>query len=179
MARPVLGEKKYGFSAAMKDLDIITQRMMDDEALCRLLYHKGDTALAEPALTAEEKIKLIEDHSISTVPVLRVDEKNTVRNFIVLGFDNFMPSGNPEFVDVILSIDILCHVDNWKVYDRKGALHYRPYALAEIIYDLLYDRKLTGIGKPQFAGATSLVLTTNPDYAGITLQFVCTNAANY
>lgn len=170
-----LGSNHKGFAAAMKDIDKITQMIMEDERLCRLMYYTDKDALKKENLTAEQKIELINENQITAVPVMKMHNEDEVKNFIFLGFGSFLPSNNPAFMDVTLSIDIMCHVDNWKVVDHSGEVLYRPYAIAELIYERLKGSKLTGIGYPQFTGADTLILGTNPDYSGLTLSYVCVN----
>lgn len=173
-----LGSDSKGFTAAMKDIDLITQMIIDDERLCKMVHYTTSDALLKDALTGEQKVELIKNERITAVPVMRMSENDEMKNFIMLGFGSFFPSQNSAFMDVTLTIDILCHVDNWKVKNKSGEVLYRPYAIAEIIYNRLKNSKLTGIGYTQFTGADTLILATNPDYAGLTLSFVCTNLEN-
>jgi len=46
---------------------------------------------------------------IKLVPKLYVD--TPVLNYIIIKFDNFMPSDNPEFRNNTIMFDILCHYD--------------------------------------------------------------------
>ena len=43
------------------------------------------------------------------VPKLYVDK--SVLNYIIISFDNFTQSANPEFRDNIIEFDIICHFD--------------------------------------------------------------------
>ena len=47
----------------------------------------------------------------------------SVLNYIILSCDNFTPSGNPEFRDNVVEVDIICHFDQWQLKDFK----LRPY----------------------------------------------------
>jgi len=47
--------------------------------------------------------------NIRIVPKMYVD--NPVLNYIIISFDNFIESGNPEFRDNIIEFDIICHFD--------------------------------------------------------------------
>ena len=47
--------------------------------------------------------------NIKNVPKLYVD--GSVLTYIIINFDNFQPSGNPEFRDNIIEFDIICHFD--------------------------------------------------------------------
>jgi hypothetical protein len=47
--------------------------------------------------------------NIKQVPKLSVD--GSVLNYIIVSFDNFTPSSNPEFRDNVIEFDIICHFD--------------------------------------------------------------------
>ncbi|MBR2506920.1 MAG: hypothetical protein IKB70_08515 [Bacilli bacterium] len=53
--------------------------------------------------------------NIKIVPKLYVD--GSVLNYIIISFDNFTQSGNPEFRDSIIEFDIICHFDQWHLQD--------------------------------------------------------------
>jgi hypothetical protein len=47
--------------------------------------------------------------NIKIVPKLYVD--SSVLSYIIISFDNFTQSTNPEFRDSIIEFDIICHFD--------------------------------------------------------------------
>jgi hypothetical protein len=51
--------------------------------------------------------------NIKIVPKLYVD--GSVLNYIIISFDNFTQSRNPEFRDSIIEFDIICHFDQWQL----------------------------------------------------------------
>jgi len=103
-------------------------------------------ALKKPSLTPEEQVELF-NKNIKIVPKLYID--GSVLNYIILSFDNFtLNATNPEFRDNIISFDIICHFDQWKM----EGFELRPYRIAAEIDTMLNNTYLTGIGKLQFLG---------------------------
>ena len=41
----------------------------------------------------------------------------SVLNYIIISFDKFAPSKNPEFRDNVIEFDIVCHFDQWQMKD--------------------------------------------------------------
>jgi hypothetical protein len=86
-------------------------------------------------------------NNIKIVPKLYVD--GTVLNYIVISFDNFSPSSNPEFRNNVIEFDIICHFDQWQLEDFA----LRPYKIAAEIDSMLNGKHLTGIGNVEFMSA--------------------------
>jgi hypothetical protein len=45
------------------------------------------------------------------VPKLYVDKD--LLTYMIISFDNFVESSNPQFRDNIIEFDIICHFDSW------------------------------------------------------------------
>ena len=157
---------KSSFLSVDKDIDIITNRILKNDRLQKLLFYTTPDALSRPNISKEELIGLF-DKNIKTVPKLYID--GSVLNYIILSFDNFTPSGNPEFRDNLISFDIICHFDQWKL---RGS-ELRPYRIAAEIDTMLNNSRLTGIGKLQFVGCNQLLL--NEEFAGLSLVYAATH----
>lgn len=153
---------KSSFLSVDKDLSLITDKIMENERLQRLLYYTSKDALQQPKLTEDQKIELF-GKNIKVVPKLYVD--GTVLNYIIISFDNFVPSGNPEFRDNVIEFDIICHFNQWQLND----LSLRPYKIAAEIDSMFNDQKLTGIGLLQFLSGSQIVL--NDEFAGFCLMY--------
>lgn len=152
------------FLSIEKDLEIITNKMLDNPRLKRLLYYTTPNALSQPSLDEDQSLEVFKKN-IKIVPKLYID--NSVLNYIIVGFDNFFTNDtNPEFRDNTISFDIICHFDQWKL-DKSFQL--RPYRIAAEIDTMLNNQKLTGIGLLQFLGASTLIL--NDEFAGVTLTY--------
>ena len=156
-------EPKSSFLSIEKDLSIITNLMLKNERLKRLLYYTIPDALDKPNLTSDQTYELF-GKNIRIVPKLVIDK--TVENYVIISFDNFTPNAtNTEFRDHIISFDIICHFDQWHLKDFQ----LRPYRIAAEI-DFMIDKKhLAGIGETQFLGANQLIL--NDEFAGISLMY--------
>lgn len=154
---------KSSFLAMDKDLGIITDAILKNKNLKKLLYYTTPYALRNKELTEEESVELI-GKNIKIIPKLYID--GSVLNYIIISFDNFTMNGtNPEFRDSIITFDIICHFDQWQLEDMQ----LRPYRIAAEI-DSMFDKKhLTGIGVLQFLGASQIVL--NDEFAGLTLMY--------
>lgn len=155
-------EKKSSFLSVEKDMNLILNKMLANESLKRLLFHTTPDALKKRNLTDEETYSLI-DKNIKRIPKLNID--GDVLNYIIINFDNFTPSGNPEFRDNIIEFDIICHFDQWNLSD----LQLRPYKIAGEIDSMFNGKKLTGIGRTNFLGANQIIL--NSEFAGFCLMY--------
>lgn len=169
---------KSSFLSVDKDLDIITQAMLANKRLARLLVYNTKDALFRgmPPVKEEDRLAAgLKDgeefspvdligRNIKTVPKLYIDGSSLT--YIIISFDNFTPNAtNPEFRDNIISFDIVCHFEQWQLND----LALRPYKIAAEI-DTMFDNKhLTGIGTLQFLGANQIIL--NDEFAGLSLMY--------
>ena len=155
-------QPQSSFLTMEKDMGTIVDLIMRNERLQKLLYYTTPDCLLKSALTQEQKLELFKNN-IKTVPKLYVD--SGVLNYIVINFDIFTPSENPEFRDNMIEFDIICHFDQWQLKDFS----LRPYKIAAEIDSMLNHTKLTGIGELEFVGANQMVLTD--EFAGLCLMY--------
>lgn len=154
---------KSSFLSVDKDMSIITDYLMKNDRLKKLLHYTTKDCLDRPKLTDDETLELF-GKNIKIVPKLYVD--NSVLNYIIVSFDNFtINRTNPEFRDNIIEFDIICHFDQWQLTDFQ----LRPYKIAAEIDSMLDGQRLTGIGKLEFLGANQMILTD--EYAGLCLMY--------
>ena len=154
---------KSSFLSVDKDMSIITDYLMKNDRLKKLLHYTTKDCLDRPRLTDDETLGLF-GKNIKIVPKLYVD--NSVLNYIIVSFDNFtINRTNPEFRDNIIEFDIICHFDQWQLTDFQ----LRPYKIAAEIDSMLDGQRLTGIGKLEFLGANQMILTD--EYAGLCLMY--------
>ena len=152
------------FLSIQKDLEIISNKILKNTRLQRLLFHTTPNALDMRQLTEDEQLGLFKKN-IKIVPKLYID--GSVLNYIIISFDNFTPNAtNPEFRDNIISFDVICHFDQWEL---KDSFQLRPYMIAAELDSMLNDKRLTGIGKLEFLGANQLVI--NDEFAGVSLMY--------
>ena len=153
---------KSSFLAQEKDMNIIVDKIMKNTRLKKLLYYNTKDALDRPALTEDQSLELF-GKNIKLVPKLYVD--GSVLTYIIISFDNFVQSSNPEFRDNIVEFDIICHFDQWNLKDFS----LRPYKIAGELDSMLDKKRLTGIGLLEFLGANQIILTD--EYAGLCLMY--------
>lgn len=154
---------KSSFLSVDKDMELISQKILSNERVKRLLYYTTKDAIRKPNLSPEQSIELF-GKNIKRVPKLYVD--GSVLNYILIRFDDFITNPeNPEFRDNIIELDIICHMDQWELTDFQ----LRPYRIAAELDSMLDKKRLTGIGKVEFQGAKQVIL--NDEYAGLCLLY--------
>ena len=158
------GFKQYksSFLSMEKDMAILMNAMLNNERLKRLLYYTTNDALDKPNLTEEQSISLI-GKNIKNVPKLVLDK--SVLNYIIVSFDNFLETDNPEFRDNMIEFDIICHMDQWPLKDFA----LRPFKIAAEIDTIFNNKKFTGMGKLQFLGCK--IIGINNEFAGVALLY--------
>lgn len=150
------------FLSVEKDMEIIINCLLNNNRLKRLLFYTTPDALDKPDITDEQTIEMI-GKQIKNIPKVQIDKE--LLNYVIISFDNFTETSNPEFRDNTISFDIICHFDQWQLKDFK----LRPYKIAAEIDSLINDKKMSGIGRIQFVGASQIVL--NDEFAGLTLIY--------
>ena len=155
---------KSSFLSMEKDMHLISNMLLKNQRLKKMLHYTTPNCLSKPDLTEEESVEMF-GKNIKMVPKLYVD--NSVLNYIIVSFDNFTPNSlNPEFRDNIIEFDIICHFDQWTLKDFQ----LRPYRIAAEIDSMFDEKHLTGIGTLKFLGANQMILTD--EYAGLCLMYV-------
>lgn len=154
---------KSSFLSTQKDMEIISNMIIKNNNLKRLLYYTSRDCLNKPNLTEDQTLELF-GKNIKLVPKLYVD--GSVLNYIVISFDNFITNQeNPEFRNNLIEFDIICHFDQWQLKDFQ----LRPYRIAAELDSMFNGKHLTGIGELEFLGATQIILTD--EYAGLCLLY--------
>lgn len=155
-------QPQSSFLSIDKDMNIIIDKMLKNERLKRLLYYTTKDALEKPNLTEDQTLDLI-GKNIKNVPKLYTDKE--VLNYIIINFNDFIPSQNPEFRDNTIEFDIICHFDQWQLKDFA----LRPYRIAAEIDSIFNKARLTGIGKLEFVTCYEIVM--DDECAGICLKY--------
>ena len=156
-------QPKSSFLSIEKDMHLISNMMLRNSRLKKMLYYTTPDCLNKPELSENQSIEMF-GKNIKIVPKLYVD--NSVLNYIIISFDNFTPNAtNPEFRDNIIEFDIICHFDQWTMKDFQ----LRPYKIAAEIDSMFNEKHLTGIGTLKFLGANQMILTD--EYAGLCLMY--------
>lgn len=146
---------KSSFLSVEKDMDIIVNMILKNERLKKLLYYTTKDCLDKPNLTEDESLELF-GKNIKIVPEINIED--TLENYLIIKFDNFTPNDtNPEFRDNIIELDILCPLEACHLRDFK----LRPFLIAAELDSMLEQRRLSGIGKTQFAAAATRIFNQN------------------
>lgn len=153
---------RSSFLSMEKDISIIVDYFLKNERLKKLLFYTSPDCLDRPNVSDEETFEMF-GKNIKIVPKLYVD--GSVLNYVIITFDNFTQSGNPEFRDNVVEFDIICHFDQWTLKNTQ----LRPYKIAAEIDSMFQGRELTGIGKLDFLGANQIILTD--EFAGLCLMY--------
>lgn len=124
------------------NLQKIVSRLLANDDLVKLLYYEDKNPLAGEALTKEQKEKEIFQKLIKVVPRLVEDESNKSQ-VVVYARKGVKVSGNVEFVDVKISIDVAVPLDQWIIKDSN----LRPFAILGEIQESLEGKTINGLGK--------------------------------
>ena len=154
---------KSSFLSTQKDMEIISNMIIKNNNLKKLLYYTSRDCLNKPNLTEDQTLELF-GKNIKLVPKFYVD--GSVLNYIVISIDNFITNyENPEFRNNLIEFDIICHFDQWQLNDFQ----LRPYRIAAELDSMFNGKHLTGIGELEFLGANQIILTD--EYAGLCLLY--------
>lgn len=160
----------------LKKLFIESRPYSDD--LKRLLVINTKDCLDSTNQIYQNKINetsvstLMENGYVQLVPKILMPEHEETKSYIILTFDSFVPSGNPQFRDCIVSFDVLCHTDYWDIGDYK----LRPFKIVGYIDAILNNAKLSGIGTLNFMGCKQLLL--NQELGGYSLNYIATHGSD-
>lgn len=155
-------QPESSFLSMEKDLGIISDLMLKNERLKKLLYYTTPECLNKPKLTQDQTYELF-GKNIKIVPRLHIDK--TILNYVIVSFEDFAPSENPEFRTNLIAFDIVCHYDQWQLKDFQ----LRPYRIAAEIDTMLKNQRLTGIGELEFWGAAPQAW--GDDFGGLTIFY--------
>lgn len=120
---------------------------------------------------------LINQGYIRLKPKMERGQHEEIKTYIIVSFDNFSSSANPEFRDFTLNFDIICYNDNWCLNDFK----IRPIQVCgycDGILGSVSDKnkisrsqhiRLSGIGEYNFLGCNQAIL--NEDLGMYTLSY--------
>ena len=179
-----VGTLESSFLSCEKDTETILRRLFIEsqpynQTLKRLLVVNTKdclTNLDEPVykkkLAAMNLPKLMEDGYIKLTPKIYIPEHEEVKAYLLLSFDNFIPTENPKFRDCTVHFDIICHTDAWQLDDYQ----IRPLKIAGFIDGILNNAKLSGIGTLQFVGCNELVL--DEVFSGYCLTYLATHGSD-
>lgn len=174
---------RSSFLSCSNDQETIWRKLLVEskpysDKLKKLLIINASDCLDDTQVQYQQKIReytvkdMKDDQYIKAVPKLSFGEHEEVKSYILLEFDDFVPTDNPMYRDCVISFSIVCHLDYWEMDDYK----LRPWEIAGYIDGILDNEHLSGIGTLQFIGASQLVLS---EYlGGVVLRYVATHSKN-
>jgi hypothetical protein len=113
---------------------------------------------------------LLDEQYVKLVPKIEVSGHDEVKSYVVMEFDDFVPSENPVYRNGVLTFSIVCNLDQWQLDNYAQ----RPWMIAGYIDGILNDSKLSGIGRLQFVGASQVVL--DEEHGGVILRYISTHS---
>ena len=166
---------KSSFLSCEKDLEIIIEELFVKNkqyarTLKKLLIINTKDCLDNPKYN-----DIVDKYSVADMinqgyirfrPRIEMEEHEEVKSYIIISFDNFLESSNPEFRDNTISFDIICHTDYWDLGDYK----LRPFKILGYIDGMLNKSKITGIGILNFLNCKALLLSEH--LSGYTLNYI-------
>lgn len=112
---------------------------------------------------------LIEGKYITLIPKVKLKEHEEVKSYIIITFDNFIPTSNPQYRDCTIHFDIISNLDYWNLENYQ----VRPIKIAGIIDGILNGSKLSGIGTLEFAGMEEVIYSN--ELGGYSIMFTATH----
>lgn len=167
---------KSSFLSCEKDTELIWKKLLVDskpysDKLKRLLIVNTKDCLDDTQAQYQTQIdkysvkRMIDEGYITSVPKLYFRDHENVKAYIVLEFDDFYPTDNPQYRDCTINFTIITNLDYFVLDDYK----LRAHQIAGYIDGILDGTKLTGIGTLEFVGAKTVNM--NEFLAGIVLQY--------
>ena len=104
--------QERSFELIGQQLNIITNKILANDKLVKLLKRSNKQALDNTPVTQEDRMSLIKDKYITLVPLIPKEEE--VKSYLIISFDDFVPTnGTDRAMDYVMTIDVLCHKDLW------------------------------------------------------------------
>lgn len=171
---------KSSFLSCEKDTELIWRKLLIEskpysDKLKKLLIVNTKDCLDDSQQQYQYEIdkysikKMVDKGYITTVPKLYFSDHEQIKSYIILQFDDFTATSNPQYRDCTVSFTIISNLEYWELDDYK----LRPYQIAGYIDGILDGSQLTGIGTLQFVGAKQLVM--NEYLGGVILTYLATH----
>lgn len=166
--RDMMNLNRADFGTVEKDFADITSRILANDDIVKLLYFNSPDCLTEgKAIITEEILADVVKDNLRIVPSVKVPENKG--SYIIVTFDSFAPNThNPEFMNNLFLLDVLCPSDNWMM----DSYMMRPFRIMHELQRMFHEKPLNGIGKAYLLGANLLNLG---DYTGYQMAFSVIN----
>lgn len=150
------------FQTLGKNLILISNKLLSNQNLCKLLYYStknplSETDIAEPDFLMNKNIRVV-----PKVPDITLDKGS----IIVVLLENYdVDSINEQTLAVTIRFDIICPIDEWIINEES----LRPMLIMSEISSMFNKFQLRGIGKMRLVGAERIAVSDS--YAGYTMIF--------
>ena len=149
------------FNVVGKNLILLSNMLLNNQKLCKLLYYSNSSPLSQPDFDTE----ILFNKNIRVIPkVPDFDEEKG--SFVIVLLDQFVV--DPANIDVKLveiRVDIICPIDEWSINEES----LRPFLIMSEIQSAFDGIKINGIGKLNFLKAERIVLSET--HAGYSMTF--------
>lgn len=145
-----------------KNVVLITNMLLNNQDLCKLLYYTTKTPLSEPTIADTE---FLMNKNIRLVPKVP-DELTEKGSFVIVLMDeDLINEENEKTTIVTLRFDIICPMSDWLINEES----LRPFMIAGELHEMLDGTKVQGIGKLRCLGMKRIVMSDV--YAGYSMEF--------
>ena len=150
------------FQVVGKNLITISNLLLNNQNVCKLLYYTTRTPLSETTITDTDFLMNKNIRLIPKVP----DEQSEKGSFIIILLDGFdVDSKNEAALMATLRFDVICPIDEWLIDETS----LRPFLIMSEIKSMFSGLQIKGIGKLRFGGVERIVMSEV--YAGYTMVF--------
>lgn len=152
------------FEVMGEDIFKITNKLLSNQTLLKLIKYTDSDPLSHPDLTQDEIDKMLHKNILITPKI--PDEDQDKNCYVIVLLDNYIvDEHNADFKVATVRFDVLCPMDRWVV----NAKSLRPYLIMNEIDKDFNEKKLAGIGNLSFNKAERLVVS--PYLAGYSLKY--------
>jgi hypothetical protein len=148
------------FQELNNNLMAVLIKLIESQDLCKLLYYTQTNPLDQPDISDTSTLLFDKIFPIPKIP----DNQQTEGNLLTVIFDDIRLDNNIGFKDSIVSFNIICHINQWRI---DGSI--RPYAIMNKIDEILNNQRVVGLGKMIFS--RSRFGTINDMFMGYRLDY--------
>ena len=179
-APEVANNFRASFLSYEKDMELIIDRLFNQNKLYGdylkrlLVINQPDCLTANnakyDALIKQYSVRrLMDEGYVRLVPRLDLEEHESIKSFIIVTMDDFIPTSNEQYMDCTLSFFTFSEYEHTKMDNYQ----YRPIKIAGYINGVMNNAKLTNIGKTKLMGAQQVPL--NEYWGGMCLMYSVTH----
>jgi hypothetical protein len=144
--------------------------ILSDQELCKLIYYSEYNPLNQPTITDSSILLFDKIFPFPKQPGLQ-QEKGSLINTYFLSSKPW--SGNSGFKKELVCVDILCHLDNWKI--ENGI---RPYEISKRLDFLFNNKNIKEISNNRVYFDSWTNIRYSDYFYGFRLVYMITNDSN-